>query len=201
MKNPFDPATFLKRGLMSIAAALLVLAVLADGAARAGSCPGGDVALRAGNAFLKAAKTRRASDFAEALAAYTNMQQISLFALGKYRSSLPPARTTEFVALTSQYVANTLADFALKFRAKGTEIVDCHGNQVKTRLTFGGGRPAKAAVWRISGGKVVDVNVQNVWLAQLLRDNFVGILQKSGGNIAVLFSNIGAAPERQVGVN
>ena len=40
----------------------------------------------------------------------------------------------------------------------------------------------------------VDVNVQNVWLAQLLRDNYVGILNRSGGNIAILLSNIGAPP-------
>jgi hypothetical protein len=98
-------------------------------------------------------------------------------------------------------VANTLADFALKFKARSISVIDCRGDKVATRLVFGGGRAAKRATWRIAGGKVVDVNIQNVWLAQLLRDNYVGILNKSGGSMAILFSNIGAAPERQVGVN
>jgi len=161
--------------------------------ARAANCPAGDVAMKAGTAFLAAAHTQRASDFAAALASYTNMDQIALFALGKYRSSLPAAQKAEFVSLTSQYVANTLADFALKFRATGIKLIECRGNQAATRLEFGA-RPAKRATWRVSGDKVVDVNVQNVWLAQLLRDNYVGILNRSGGNIAILLSNIGAPP-------
>jgi ABC-type transporter MlaC component len=190
-----------KRCLIAVCGVLMAAGMLASGPARAASCGEADVAMRAGNAFLAAAKTQRASDFAAALATYTDMNQISLFALGKYRASLPAARTAEFVKLSSQYVANTLADFALKFRAASLEVVECRSGQVITRLNFGGGRPAKRATWRIAGGKVVDVNVQNVWLAQLLRDNYVGVLNRGGGDIAILFSHIGAGPERQVGLN
>ncbi len=172
---------------------VVVSGVTMSAPARAASCPAADVALKAGTAFLEAAHTQRASDFAAALASYANMDQIALFALGKYRSSLPVAEKAEFVSLTGQYVANTLADFARKFRATAIKLIECHGNQVATRLEFGA-RPAKRATWRISGDKVVDVNVQNVWLAQLLRDNYVGILNRSGGNISILLSNIGAAP-------
>lgn len=183
------------RGLwLALLCALAVTSGMAPGRpASAASCPAGDVAMKAGAAFLSAAHTQRASDFAAALASYADMDHIAVFALGKYRASLPQARKAEFVSLTSQYVANTLADFALKFRATGIRLIDCRGNQAATRLEFGA-RPAKRATWRISGGKVVDVNVQNVWLAQLLRDNYVGILNRSGGNIAILLSNIGAPP-------
>jgi ABC-type transporter MlaC component len=201
MKIEFNPAKCVQRCLAAVGGAVLAVTVLMGNPAQAGSCAAADVAMQAGTAFLVAAKTRRASDFAAALASYTDMNQISLFALGKYRGSLPADRTAEFVSLTSRYVANTLADFALKFKAASIEVIDCRGDQVATRLVFGGGRAAKRATWRVAGGKVVDVNVQNVWLAQLLRDNYVGILNKSGGSMAILFSNIGAAPERQVGLN
>jgi ABC-type transporter MlaC component len=121
------------------------------------------------------------------------MKRISLFALGKYRRNLPANETDEFVKLTSRYVANTLADFARKFRATAISVIECRGHKVATRLEFGA-RPAKRATWRIAGGKVIDVNVQYVWLAQLLRDNFVGILKRAGGDIGVLLSHIGAPP-------
>ena len=179
---------------------LLALVVVEGAPARAASCPDGAVVLEAGKAFLAAAHTKRAADFADALARYTDMNKIALFALGKYRSSLPAERTGEFVSLTSSYVANTLADFARKFRATAISLIDCRGDQIATRLSFGAAA-AKRATWRVSGGKIVDINVQNVWLAQMLRDNYTGILSRAGGNIAILFSNIGAAPERQVGVN
>ena len=201
MKIEFSPAKGGQRSLAAVCGALLALMVVVNSPAQAGSCAAAEVAMQAGNAFLKAARTKRASDFAVALASYTDMNQISLFALGKYRSSLPADRVSEFVTLTSRYVANTLADFALKFKAASIEVIDCNGAQVNTRLTFSGGRAAKRATWRVQGGKVVDVNVQNVWLAQLLRDNYVGILNRAGGSMAILFSNIGAAPERQAGLN
>ncbi len=186
---------------LTVSLGILLALVMAQGApARAAGCADSAMVLEAGNAFLAAAHTKRAADFADALARYTDMNKIALFALGKYRSALPPARTAEFVSLTSSYVANTLADFALKFRATGISLIECRGDQVATRLNFGA-RPAKRATWRLSSGKIIDINVQNVWLAQMLRDNYTGILNRAGGNIAILFSNIGAAPERQVGVN
>ena len=197
----FNPARALKASLVALLGVFVAVTLTLSSPARAArSCPGSDVALQAGRAFLDAAHTRRASDFANALSKYADMHRIALFALGKYRKSLPPGQTAEFVQLTSNYVANTLADFARKFRARGISLIECRGGKVATRLDFGA-RPAKRATWRIIGGKVVDVNVQNVWLAQLLRDNFVGILQKAGGNFAILMSNIGAAPPRQLGVN
>jgi ABC-type transporter MlaC component len=152
------------------------------------------VAINAGNAFLAAAKTERSADFAAALAKYSDMDHIALFALGKYRKSLPDSRRAEFVALTSRYVANTLAGFSLKFRALAIKPIECRDNKAITSLEFGGGRAAQRAIWRVSGGKVVDVDVQRAWLGQLLRDNYAGILDKADGNIDALFTTLKAAP-------
>jgi len=189
-----NSARLVKTSLALLCGIVLVASLAATSPAHAArTCAGADVALKAGRAFVDAAHTQRPSDFAQALDNYADMKRISLFALGKYRRQLPADKIDEFVKLTSRYVANTLADFARKFRATNISLIDCRGNNVATRLEFGA-RPAKRATWRIAGGKVIDVNVQYVWLAQLLRDNFVGILKNAGGNIAVLFSHIGAQP-------
>ncbi len=151
------------------------------------------IAIEAGNAFLAAARTEHPADFAAALAKYADMDRIALFALGKYRSALPDARRAEFVALTSRYVANTLAGFALKFRALSIKPIECQDNKMITSLEFGGGRAAQRAIWRINGGKVIDVDVQQAWLAQLLRDNYASILDKAGGKIDALFTTLKAS--------
>jgi len=188
-----NPAHLVRTSLLLLCGLVLAVSLAATSPARAASCANASVALKAGRAFLDAAHTQRPSDFAAALDNYADMRHIALFALGKYRRQLPANRAADFVKLTSAYVANTLADFARKFRARNISFIECRGNQVATRLDFGA-RPAKRATWRIAGGKVIDVNVQNVWLAQLLRDNFVSVLQRAGGNLAVLFSHIGAPP-------
>ncbi len=185
------PAGVLKR----CALALCVMFLVQTGtSARAATCPQMGIAIEAGNAFLAAAKTERPADFAAALAKYTDMNRVALFALGKYRTALTASRRAEFVALTSHYVANTLAGFALKFRAVSIKPIECRDATVITSLEFGGGRAAQRAVWRIEGGKVVDVDVQHAWLAQLLRENYAAILDKAGGNIEALFTTLKATP-------
>lgn len=162
------------------------------GVQQAHACAGAAVADNAGAAFLNAAKQASPRAFANALAAYTDMGKITEFALGKYRSQLPANRRSELIDLTAHYVSTTLADFALKFRGIGIRAIECRSDQVVSRLEFGGGRAAKRVIWRIDGGKVTDVNVQDVWLAQILRDNFTGVIQKGGGNIEALFRHLGA---------
>jgi ABC-type transporter MlaC component len=166
-------------------------AVSSAPALAAANCPEASVADAAGAAFLNAGKSASAAAFANALRSHTDMNRITLFALGKYRSQLPPARQGQLVSLTSAYVASTLADFALKFRGSGIKAIECQGGTVVSRMEFLGGKPAKRVVFKIAGGKVQDVNIQNVWLAQLLRDNFSGVIQKGGGNINALFAHLG----------
>jgi ABC-type transporter MlaC component len=177
-----------------LAGALAAVLLPDGGKVRADSCPGEALALRAGNAFIAAARNERPADFADALARYTDMNRIALFALGRYRSALPRSRRSEFITLTERYVANTLAGFALKFRALSISPIECRGNLVITRLEFGGGRAAQRAVWRIEGGKVVDVDVQQTWLAQLLRENYVSILDDANGDFDALFAVLKKGP-------
>ena len=120
------------------------------------------------------------------------MRAIALFALGKHRKRLPKASEKQYIKLTSRYVSKTLASFSKKFRASSVEAVRCRGKTVESRLNQLGGRPPQKLIFRIKGNKVSDVNVQNVWLAQLLRSNFSSILKKGGNKMSVLFSHLGA---------
>lgn len=165
----------------------------------AATCPEAKTADAAGAAFLSAGKSASASAFASALRTYTDMNQITLFALGKYRSQLDPSRQAELVRLTSGYVATTLADFALKFRGSAISAIECRGGVVISRMEFLG-KPAKRVQWRFSGGKVADVNIQNVWLAQLLRDNFNTIITQGGGKIDALYAKLGGRSSGKVEV-
>ena len=174
-----------------IAAAMLAFTINVT-TVEAATCAAGKTAERAGNAFVKAARSRSSSAFARALRSHADMRAISLFALGKHRRKLPKSSEREYVKLTSRYVASTLASFSKKFRASSVEAVRCRGKTVETKLNQLGGRPPQKVLFRIKGGKVSDVNVQNVWLGQVLRSNFSSIMKRGGNKISALFAHLGA---------
>ena len=180
-----------RRALAVAGGLMLSVWVGVGGAPQSHACEGAQVADSAGAAFLGAAQQGSAPAFASALAAHADMDKITIFALGRYQNQLHPNRRAELTNLTSRYVSTTLADFAGKFRGTGIKAIECRSGEVISRFERGA-RPAKRIIWRISGNKVVDVHVQNVWLGQLLRDNFASVIQKNGGSIDALFHHLGA---------
>jgi len=156
----------------------------------AATCAQSAVAERAGTAMIEAAKAGSPAAFSGALRNHADMSSIALFALGKYRKNLPAGKQAEFVALTTDYVSRTLNDFRLKFRAESISIRDCSGDTIESVIFFLGGKGNQPVLWRIKGSKVADVNVQNVWLAQLLRTNLTGILDKNNGDFGKLFAEM-----------
>jgi ABC-type transporter MlaC component len=154
------------------------------------ACEGAQVANAAGAAFLDAAKQGSAAAFSKALSAYADMDQITTFALGRYQNQLHPNRRAELTNLTSRYVSTTLADFARKFSGSSIEAIRCRPGEVISR--FSRGARAERITWRLNGDKISDVHVQNVWLGQLLRDNFASVIKRGGGSIDALFHHLGA---------
>ena len=188
----------LRGGREAIVVTGLMLAIwLGIGGAQAKTCEGSQLADSAGAAFLSAAKQGSASAFSSALATYADMDKITMFALGKYQSQLPSNRRSELSSLTSRYVASTLAGYAAKFRGTGISAIECRRGEVISRFSRGS-RGNERVIWRISGNKVTDVHVQNVWLGQLLRDNYASIIQKGGGSIDALFRHLGARPGKEI---
>ena len=182
-----------------VAGGLMLTAWLSmAGAPQVQACEGAQLADSAGAAFLSAAKDGSVPAFANALQSYTDMDSITVFALGRYQNQLAPNRRAELTNLTRRYVSTTLADFAAKFRGTGIKAVECRPGEVISRFDRGA-KGAQRITWRINGGKVVDVNVQNVWLGQLLRDNFATVIRNGGGSIEALFHHLGGKTSAEIG--
>jgi phospholipid transport system substrate-binding protein len=173
---------------VALAAGFMALSLAAP--SFAATCPQSGVVQRAGTAMIQAAKSGSPAAFSGALRDYADMGSIAMFALGKYRKNLPAGKQAQYVALTTDYVSRTLNDFRLKFRAESITVRDCSGDTIESVIFFLGGKGNQPVIWRIKGSKVADVNVQNVWLAQLLRTNLTGILDKNNGDFDKLFAEM-----------
>ncbi len=172
----------------ALAAVVLVTLAATTGSAGAAACSNAMIAEKAGGAMIAAAKAGSASGFASALRSYADMHSITVFAIGKHRKTLPNGRLGELVTVTTDFVSRTFEGYRLKFRAESQTDLDCRGDKVTGRLNFLGGRPPQQITWRIKNGKVVDVNVQRIWLSQLLREHFDTLLSQSQGDVDALFS-------------
>jgi ABC-type transporter MlaC component len=173
-----------------ILAAGLLLAPAAP-VAQAAACAEAAVAERAAEALMSAARSGSPNAFASALRNHADMNAITTFALGKNRSKVPSGKRGELVSATTSYIARTFNDYRLKFRAESITIKGCgSGGLVDSNMFFLGGKGNQPVEWRIKGGKVVDVNVQNVWLGQLLRTNYQDILDRNNGSVDALLREL-----------
>lgn len=148
----------------------------------------------AAQALMKAASAGTPDGFSSAVARYSDIRSIALYALGPYRSKLPKARQHEYVMRTKAYIGRFLAENARRFSATGIVISSCKGSAgkllVDSRLSTG-----ERILWRLatSGNnyRVEDVSVQQVWLAQQLRTNFVHMIRTSGESVDALIDKLG----------
>lgn len=151
---------------------------------QAASCPSAGVVMKAGDAFIGAARNASAGAFASALSRHADVGAVAFFALGQYRKQLPPARQGEYVKNARIYMARFLLDHAGPFRSsRDLTIEKCAGNLVETSL---GGR--SRMVWRLSGGRIRDVRVSGVWLGIQLRSKFTGIIRRNNGDVGALLA-------------
>ena len=170
-------------GLLFAAIAIVAIGVGPDQPAHAGRCPQGTIALKAGNALIAAARAGSPARFAAAFNRYADMPYIARFGLGRHRRALRPSRRAAFTRSVTILISRTFNQYRLKFRANSIDFVDCRGTKVYTRMFFLGGRGYKPVIWRFRGNRIIDVNVQSLWLGQLLRDFINGKMKKHNGDI------------------
>ncbi|MGE4252024.1 MAG: ABC transporter substrate-binding protein [Parvibaculaceae bacterium] len=167
-----------------LTAALVVLAVVAASApqARAASCPAAGAVNNAAAAFTNAARSGSASAFSSALARHTDVRGAALSALGPYRKQLPAGRQREYVNGAQAFMARFLMKNSRPFRSsRDLQIESCRANLVETSLAG-----KSRMIWRVSGGRIRDVQVSGVWLALQLRSKFTGIIRRNNGRIDAL---------------
>lgn len=169
------------------AVALVLILTVSVGAAR---CPEARVVERAADALMAAARAGSPSQFAHAMRTYADMNAITLFALGKYRDRLPAAKRAQLVSLTTAFVSRTFNDFRLKFKAQSMVVEDCRDGTVRTVFKFRGVLGKQPVIWRLRGGRVFDVNLQSIWLGQLLRTEFYRVMAENHGDINALLRHL-----------
>ena len=181
------PARQLAKGFALVCFAATLIA---SPKASAAICVEAATAERAGSALIEAARSGSTEAFSTALGNHADMRSIAVFALGKYRKHVSDAELATFVSLTQTYVARTFNDYRLKFKAQRIDVSDCRGGVIHSKLEPLGNARVQPVQWRVAKGKVVDVNVQNIWLGQLLRSKFLDVLGKSGGEIQALYTHL-----------
>jgi ABC-type transporter MlaC component len=154
--------------------------VLSGGPAAAAlqSCDGANVVQSAAKSFAAASRTHSPA-FAHAIASYSDTNAIALFALGPFRSKLPAARREEY--FIRAFMGRFFAAHAGSFANASLQIESCNGGQIRSAA---GGHQI---VWKTSGGRVGDVEVDGVWLAEELRSKFVSVINNGQGNIEALY--------------
>jgi ABC-type transporter MlaC component len=131
---------------------------------------------------MDAAQSRTAGAFSSALARHTDVRGAALFALGQYRRDLPRGRQREYLSGAQSFMARFLLEYSGPFRSSRDFVIDtCRGNLVETSFE---GR--SRMVWRVSGGRISDVQVSGVWLALQLRSKFTGIIRRNNGDVDAL---------------
>jgi hypothetical protein len=123
------------------------------------ACEGAQVANAAGAAFLNAAKQGSASAFSQALSSYADMDQITIFALGRYQNQLHPSSPRR---ADQPYLALCVDD-AGRFRQEvyrhRHRSHQCRPGEVISRFSRGA-RGAERVTWRLNGSKITDVHVR-----------------------------------------
>jgi ABC-type transporter MlaC component len=168
-------------GITGIVRIGLVFGALAMAVPSAQACAGEGVVLAAGKAFTAASRSGSATAFLNAASRYADVRGIATSALGPHRNKLSKAQAAEYYRLAPAFMGKFMARYASRFNAAGMKVTTCSGSTI-TATTNGG----RKIIFRISGGRVRDVNVGSVWLAGQMRSTFVGVINRNGGDVGAL---------------
>ncbi len=179
-----------------ITATALTLMLVAGTPSIAEACGPKGFIKTVGSKMLSAAKSGSTGSFRSLINSYADVGAIGNFALGRYRKKMPAGDQAAYRKSMANFMAKTMAQYSKKFRAIGVEVGRCSASKVTSKLVKNSGR-AQPVVWKVrrAGGsyKVVDLQVQNVWLGPLMRSTFSNVIKKGGGNINALYAYLGVA--------
>lgn len=133
--------------------------------------------------------------FSALLNRYINLRGIADYALGPYRSKIPPDKQAEFYRLVSNYAAALFVYYVDDFRGNALDITSTVQQGKYTVIQsaiVGSGR--EQVRWRLipAGGsfRVSDVNIKGVWLTISMKDRFTKVMTKSKGDYNALFDEL-----------
>jgi phospholipid transport system substrate-binding protein len=147
--------------------------------------------------MLSAGKSRSTGAFRSLLNSHADVSAISSFPLGKYNRSVNPTNRRALQKGIVNFMAKTMAQYGRKFKGNRVAISRCSKSgkflTVNSKLVQANRRTQKF-VWKLVGDgkyKIRDLNVQGIWLGQLMRTSFTKIIKKGGGNVTALYAHLG----------
>ena len=147
--------------------------------------------------MLSAGKSQSTNAFRSLIRSHADIDGITSFAIGKYRRAIPTRDRAAVNKEIVNFMARTMAGYGKKFKGDRVAIARCRKSgkflTVDSKLVQPNRRTQKF-VWKLRGSgnyKISDLNVQGIWLAQLMRTNFNSAIKKSGGNISGLYAYLG----------
>jgi phospholipid transport system substrate-binding protein len=132
---------------------------------------------------------QRVEFFGGVLARDLNIPLIARFTLGKHWRSAKPEQRKAYIAIFSDYIIQTYSSRlggakVEKFDITTTQPVGKRDILVRTRVRNGGSDPVRAD-WRLRGNKdrfqIIDLSVDGISMALMLRQEFASVLRKKGG--------------------
>lgn len=198
--SPFDRMPKPNRRFLLAASAAFIVTGLGIGPSRALTGPeqyvngvGNDVIRLANSGAGKAALRGR---FSGLIGRNANVRAVGLLALGPFQKQLPAAQREEFFRLVTAYIAAFFVYYLDEFKGTGLQINSSakQGNStiVDSAIVFKNGGTKKVR-WRITSGRVNDVNVRGVWLSLQLKERFTKILKRTKGDFGPLFDELKSA--------
>ena len=185
-----SPTPISRRGLLSLAGALLTFSLVLPSIARSDDQ---QIVSTVANATLAVARAGGSpSAYKQLLVRYAAVQGVALFALGRYRSQLPSGQRSQYVALATDYAARMLSRYSKSFAGERFVVKSAQDGIVRGRIVFANGQTS-AVDWRVINGHIVDVNFEGKWLTVQMRDQFTRVLASSN-DFAVLFRFLKAGP-------
>ena len=155
---------------------------------------GADVIRLANSNAPKATMRRR---FSALVSRYANVRSVGLLALGPYQKQLPVNRRDEFFRLVADYIAAFFVSYIDDFKGARLNVISSaeqgRSTIVESRIISDGGGGDTRVNWRVTSGRVSDVNVSGVWLSLQLKKRFTDILRRADGNFNPLFAELRSA--------
>ncbi len=190
LRTPIDRRRFLGLSLAAL--------VVAGGAGQALAEDVKAFVARLGKRVMALAASNRSAaalkrQFVSLLTRSADMKAIARFALGKYQRRMPRNLRNEYYRLVLDYIAGLFVYYRKDLAGRDIKVgrVTKRGRwlTVETEITYPNGKTAPVK-WRVyksgAGWKVGDVNIQGIWLSLRMREKFVSILDRSGGDFDAL---------------
>ena len=135
------------------------------------NCPNANIVKAAAASITRAAQVGTPDAFAAAISRHANITELAMSALGRYRQELPADIVRNMCAVPATSWAGH-GEIARRIASAKLVLVGCSGNLVRSKA---GG---EQILWRVSGGRVRDISVGNVWLALSMQSKFTAVIRR-----------------------